>query len=777
MARRPRKTKIEETSMFGEAQEDLSSERLMSLETEQWVAMRKAADCVANQVLAKAYRRLGIAHRAGEHGVSITAYSREHILAHSDGAKSVAANLERAGVQASPDNNQRANFEERQSKRMFPLASFKEMWRARSAERGFPVFEQSDKRLEVGFELSAAMTPGQAVDAGLQLAAKRGERVFDERKLLEVSIKASGFATPHLEIREEIGRQLLSQELVLHRGAIVRPAPGQELDAGQAMPIEPKVAPLLALDASQQLVDAARLPAGPERDAVLSLAAGDSPRTIVPTSPSCQPAALAAIAASAAASGRELHELHPITHASAGQRTIEAALAARGALVNKPSVLVVHHSDELSARTLSAVRNRAAACDARLVEMHDAGRLREPLPIRQVNERSLEAQAKPVERLHRDSKVSASPDAANQAAASRAAERLANGERSMVVTTSQASAAALNERITSSLAASTGEPVKKIRVRKPKPVESAGVKLAGSYAVGETVMVKRRTGSLRRREIAVIDAINARAGFLTLRVGEGADARRVVISLDTQAHHIERVEVQEVSVTAGALLRVEEDLPSLGLAAGQAVQCELVEEGKLRLRGHSGSEHEVSTAAGPIPLSPAMAAVAADLSDADLAAARVARPEVLVALGADADQADIAAAMRAGGALDGDAIVHAPQDLLDRHPLAPSLDPSRQGGFERRVGRLVVHESDLAAMSALRDQLSGQSIPESLEAARVTIITKSGARQLHTLRDKASRGVLSAELGRVLGHKPTAPAKEATKGPSQSRPSGPDRSR
>lgn len=744
-----------------------AEERLMSLETEHWVAMRKAADAVGHQVLAKAYRNLGIAHTAGEHGVQMSAYTREHVLANSDGAKSVAANLERRGVKrgrATPQDQQRANFEERNNKRMFPLAEFRGMWRARNEARGFPVFEQADKRLEAGFVRTQAMTPAQAVDAGLALAASRGERVFDERKLLEFAIKGAGFATPHADIRDEIGRQLLMQELVLHRGAVVRPAPGQELDAGLAVKPEPQVEPLVSLEAATELLKSEPTLSQAERDAVLSMAAGASARTIVPTSPSGQPAVLAAVQAAAVTSGRAYLELSPLSHVGgAGEgRSVEAALQGRAPLSSSPAVLVLKHADEMSVRTLEAVRARAAECDARLVELHAADQLRHPLPSHQVNERALVARTQPFEQLHREvgdgrAQATASREDTASLAVRQAAEKFSSGERVLVLTNSPSSAAALNERIAASLSEVTGESVKKVRVRKAKPVDAGSAKLAASYSVGDSVLVKRTTGVLRRREIATVDAINIRAGFLTLRVGEGEHARSVKMSLDTQAHHIERVEVQEVSVTPGAVLRVNEDLPSLGLESGQAVQVERVdvESQRLLLRGVSGSEHEVSFSA-PAPLSPAMAMTPSELTDADLAHLRAANPDVVVALSPEAEPANVAAVLHAAAGLDAKAQVYAPQELLDRHPPAVELAPELAAAPAVAGARLVIHERDIEAVTSLRNRLTDAGATRALESTRITLVMRDGARRLFLMRNRAAMEALELELGRVIGPAPVA---------------------
>ncbi|MFG6488259.1 hypothetical protein ACG04R_16350 [Roseateles sp. BYS78W] len=744
-----------------------AAERLMSLETEHWVAMRKAADAVGHQVLAKAYRRLGIAYTAGEHGVRMNAYSREHILANSDGAKSVAANLERRGVKrgrATPQDQQRANFEERNNKRMFPLAEFRGMWRARNEARGFLVFEQADKRLEAGYVHTQAMTPAQAVDAGLALAASRGERVFDERKLLEFAIKGSGFATPHADIRDEIGRQLLMQELVLHRGAVVRPAPGQELDAGQAVTPERRVAPLVSLDAAIDLLKSESALSQAERDAVLSMAAGESTRTIVPTTPSGQPAVLAVVEAAAATSGRAYLELAPLSHVGgAGEgMSVEAALEGRAPLSASPAVLVLKHANEMSGRTLEAVRARAVACDARLVELHAADRLRHPFSPHQVNERALLARAQPFEQLHREvsdgrTQATASREDTVSPAVRQAAEKFSSGERVLVLTDSQASASALNERIAASLSEVTGEAVKKVRVRKARPVDVGGAKLAASYSVGDTVLVKRTTGALRRREIATVDAINVRAGFLTLRVGDGEHARSVKMSLDTQAHHIERVEVQEVSVTPGAVLRVNESLPSLGLESGQAVQVEHVdvESKRLRARGASGSEHEVSFSS-PAPLSPAMAMTPSELTDADLAHLRAATPDVVVALSPDAEPADVAAVLHAATRLDAQAQVYAPQELLDRHPPAVELAPELALVPAVAGARLVIHEHDFEGVASLRKRLMDADAMRALESTRITLVMRDGARRLFLMRNRAAMEALELELGKVIGPAPVA---------------------
>jgi hypothetical protein len=762
----------------------------MSLETEQWVAMRKAADALGQQVLAKAYRLLGIAYIVSEHGVQISAYSREHILANSDGAKSVAANLERRGVKrsrATVRDQQRANFEERNHKRMFPLAEFRGMWRARNEERGFPVFEQGDKRLEAGFVLNQVMTPAQAVDAGLALAASRGERVFDERKLLELALKGSGFATPHEGIRDEIGRQLLMQELVLHRGAIVRPAPGQELDAGVSQRPEPRVAPLVALESALALADARSGMSAAERNAVMSLAAGESPRTIVPTTPSGQPAVFAAVASTAAASGRDLMELAPLAHITGpgSALAVETFLERRGALAPRPAVLVLRHADELSERVLADVRARAASFDARLVELHDAGRLSQPLPQHQTNERALLSQAQPFDQVRRDvaqgkGQVVSGPESADAIAVRKASERLAAGDRAVVLTDSPRVAAELNSRIATALGSATGEPVKKVRIRKPKPVDPAGTKLASSYAVGDTVLIKRATGTLRRRELATVDAVNVRAGFLTLRVGDGAQTRSVVMSLDTQAHHIERVELTDAVATPGSVMRVNEDMPSLGLESGQAVQVEHVDsESKLiRLRGVSGSEHEVSFNS-PAPLSPAMAMTASELSDADLAGLRLAKPEVLVALTEDAQPKDVATVLGLASSLDLQATVYAPQALMDRHPPEPVKELERSVVPGVSGVRLLVRESDLDGLSALQSRLADPQGSKTLESARVTLVLKNGGRRLFVLRNREAMQSLHAELGGVIGpaRAPQARAQAVQREELPARPANKDRSR
>ena len=774
---------------------------LFSLETENWVSLRKAADAVSHQILAKAYRALGIAHHIGEFGVHMSAYSREHVLSNSDGAKSVAASLEKRGFEpgkATPQLKHAANIAERRHKRMFPLDAFNDMWRARNEMRGFPVFEPGDRRLEQGFELSQSMSAAQAVDGGLALARASDERVFDERKLLELSIKASGYATPYADIRSEIDRQLLTEELVLHRGTLARPDPSHELDAGAVLTSEPAVAPLASLAAALHIVApyADKL-SGHERDAVLSVIAGESARTAVSPTPSGQPAFLASVSAAAVASGRVLVDLSPLSHAAAGVPSVEALLATRGALASVPAVLLVHHAQELSARTMRELEARCLACDARLVQLFDPGHEPVSFPARQTNESALLAQAQPFERMLHEAplggdtlRVHADHDAAADAAASQAVAALAEGRHAVVLTNSEQSAAALNDRIVGGLSEATGEPVKKIRVRKAKPSDSGDIKSSDSYSVGDTVLLKRKTGALRRNELAVVDAINARAGFLTLRVGDGANAKTVKLALFNQAHHIERVEVIDLAVTPGSMLRADADMLSLGVHEGQTLRVESIESESrsLTLSSVAGAEHRVSLAGAPLPMSSALAMTPDQVSDLDMAHARVARPVVLAHLDADVDGEAAAKVLYLAKTMGSQEETHVPAALIERleKEREHSMDahPSIEVGAQQLdatsappASRLAVHESDIAGLTALRGRLAaiggaGSGSP----AVRVTLTLQDGRKRLHTLRGRRSVEVLKLELGKMLGASP-APTKSAGLDLSASRPTTPERAR
>jgi hypothetical protein len=201
--------------------------RLMSLENERWMSIRKSADTVMHQTLASGLQRHGIAYRVTEHGVEIAAYSREHILAFSDGLKSVQKALEVRGFSletASGKAKEVANLAMRsETKRIVPLEAVQKMWLLRAKESGFPVFAPGDARLTEG-KAPQVMTAGQAIGAALDQVQLSAKRVHGDFALAREAIKCSGYATPHLEISREVTRQLEAGELIHTEQGILRQA-------------------------------------------------------------------------------------------------------------------------------------------------------------------------------------------------------------------------------------------------------------------------------------------------------------------------------------------------------------------------------------------------------------------------------------------------------------------------------------------------------------------------------------------------------------------------
>lgn len=201
--------------------------RLMSLENEQWMSIRKSADAVMHQTLAAGLQRHGIAYRVTEHGVEIAAYSREHILAFSDGLKSVQKALEVRGFSletASGKAKEVANLAMRsETKRIVPLEAVQKMWVLRAKEAGFPIFAPSDARLSQGAPYRA-MTADQAISAALDQVQLSGRRIHGDFTLVREAIRCSHYATPHHEISREVTRQLESGELIHTEQGILRQA-------------------------------------------------------------------------------------------------------------------------------------------------------------------------------------------------------------------------------------------------------------------------------------------------------------------------------------------------------------------------------------------------------------------------------------------------------------------------------------------------------------------------------------------------------------------------
>jgi hypothetical protein len=191
--------------------------RLMSLENEKWMSIRKSADTVMHQTLASGLERHNIVYRVTEHGVEIAAYSRDHILAFSDGLKSVQKALEVRGFSletASGKAKEVANLAMRsETKRIVPLEAVQKMWLLRAKHSGFPAFAPDDARLNQG-PVRQAMTPGQAIGAALDQVQLSGKRIHGDFALVREAIKRSEYATPHLEISREVARQLESGEVV-----------------------------------------------------------------------------------------------------------------------------------------------------------------------------------------------------------------------------------------------------------------------------------------------------------------------------------------------------------------------------------------------------------------------------------------------------------------------------------------------------------------------------------------------------------------------------------
>jgi hypothetical protein len=199
--------------------------RLMSLENERWMSIRKAADAVMHQTLASGLNSLGIAYRVAEHGVEIAAYSRAHILAFSDGLKSVEKALEVKGFTlgtASGRAKEVANLVSRSdTKRIAPLEAIHKMWTLRAGSTGFPVFAPEDARLTQGVP-EQVMTAGQAIGAALDQVQQSEKRIHGDFALVRAAIKCSGYATPHQDISNEVIRQLESGELIHTEQGILR---------------------------------------------------------------------------------------------------------------------------------------------------------------------------------------------------------------------------------------------------------------------------------------------------------------------------------------------------------------------------------------------------------------------------------------------------------------------------------------------------------------------------------------------------------------------------
>lgn len=200
---------------------------LYSIENEEWMSIRKAADAVMHQTIAAGLTRHGIAFRVTESGVEIAAYSRAHILKFSDGLKSVNRALENAGFDLSKSHGRAsevANLTTRLHKRISELDSIKEMWVERARVYGVPIFEPGDKRLEMqaGENSVRAMTAMQAVDAGIERAQGAGKRLHSDFALLRIAIRASGYRTAHAEIMGEVTRRLECGELIHTQQGILR---------------------------------------------------------------------------------------------------------------------------------------------------------------------------------------------------------------------------------------------------------------------------------------------------------------------------------------------------------------------------------------------------------------------------------------------------------------------------------------------------------------------------------------------------------------------------
>jgi hypothetical protein len=772
-------------------------ERLMSLENEQWPGLRKAADAVLNQILCQKYRELGIAYVVTEFSVRIAAYTREHILHNSSGAQSVVANLAKRGLTpetASAQQKQVANHVERRNKRMFPLANFNDMWRARNVDAGFPVFEPGDKRLEQGFVLTPAMSPAQAIDAGLAWAAGRDERVYDERKLLEAAIKGSAYATPHADISLEIERQLASLELVFHRGALVHPSAEHRLDAHQSRTMQLPVSLIMSLDAGLDHLESSTAGLAtplsqPERDGVLSFVAGESRETAISTTLLGQPAVLAAIHAAALASNRDVVQLLPLSsQAGPDQRSVESAVEGRAPLCTPRAVVVLHHAQDSSARVRQQLAAKAQACDARVVHLYDPGHEPVLVPPLQTTERALRAQVEPFRdiRAQQEKQLQSgqggnglvlqdNDSQVNDCVVGRASELLSRGEPVLVLTTDSKSAGRLNTEITTALANLSGVPETKARARKMRPVADA--KAASSYAVGDAVMVKRKTGQLHRKEIARIESINAKAGFLTLSVSGTGKPRSVVMSLATQSHHIALIDVQDLAIVPGALLRSDSQMHTLGLGEGQVLTVDSVESGSVHLHGASGSAHCISLHGSPLQMSPAMAMSADELSVEDRIQARASLPEVLVHLEPGASREQVGATLAAAYSMSTRVETHATRDVLDRDLPAPSLllaKPALELAVTReqklRVARLMVREEDTPSLQKLHAALQERDGSSPLH---VTLTRANGTRQLHRITDTVSAARLGAKLERSIQEskqKTPVKAPEPTRSALPSRP-------
>jgi hypothetical protein len=757
---------------------------LMSLENERWFGLRKSADAVLNQVLTQAYRRLGIAHEITAHGVRMSAYTREHIMHNSDGAKSVHAHLERRGIDpenATSTQKGNANLAERRHKAMFALSEMRDMWRARNLSRGFAVFEPGDRRLEAGFALVTAMTAPEAVGAGLELAAARGERVYDERKLLEVSIRASSYATPHADIRSEIEHQLQCRQLVMSRGALERPSDEYDLAATRA-PKERTVLPMASygeavgyIEAAENLFGRPGLLSQDERDGVVSAIAGESRFTVLrSTAHLSQPASLAAVQAAARAAGVDVTRLSPASHPASESRSLESALEGRALLAHPGSLVLLVHAQSVSRRAWRDLRARVDGCDARLVAVYDMGHNPPWMSALQVPELAFSQAAEPfrylqgveVQQRQAGSSVRGHQDAvhATRSVVDAAVKRVVNGEPVLVLASTRAAADELNIAIVKELATATGQATTSIPTIQVQPVADA--KSVSSYQAGDNLRIKRKTGTLRRREIVTVDGVNARAGALRLSGVVGTHTKVATLSLSTHSHHVERVQLSHTPVLPGTLLRIDVAMHTLGLAEGDIVRVEEIEGARMHLAGQDGSPYQVSLAGPPLPMRVAMASTPGDITLQSRTLARFEKPEVLVHLAADATSEQIGAALYEANSLSEAPHVHFDQALLakssERAPdafiHASQSEIQRPdgpvGGASRAAARrLMVSETDTAAMTGLRKLLEHFEPAAQKPSApvNVTLVLKSGKRELHKLRDFASACVLGERVNRAIG--------------------------